>query len=259
MPSLLLGRERFVLPVGETRIGGSGDGAVPFAALRKLPTVAIVHITPAHVVTVWPAHGGVADTVVIDGVPLGSEPVAVRHGAKIDVGGIRLIFRDGRETGTTGPSATIIRSQLAHPVSGHERRDTAGRAQLVRHEGKTVVDIPDSGLVIGRDPDSDLVVSGLEVSRRHAVLRGSARGYLLTDVSTNGTYVNGVRVAGSVTLQVGDVVRIGEAEFTFDGGRVAYDPAVAPTARPRQPMPEPATVVRSRPRIWWRLSKLWRS
>jgi predicted component of type VI protein secretion system len=86
--------------------------------------------------------------------------------------------------------------------------------------------IRDGGVMIGRDRDSDLVVSGPEVSRRHGILRRSVRGYVLTDASRNGTYVNGRRVRGARVLRGGDVLRIGEEEFRFEVSCVTHDAGV---------------------------------
>ena len=229
MPSVMLGRERFKLPIGETRVGGAGDDALPFPALRQLPTVAVLLVMASETVSLWP-NGDQAGDVTVNGVPLGAEPVAVTHGTKIEVGGLRLIFRDGRETGNTGPAATVTREQFELPGVEDASVPTAEGARLVRQSAGTAVPIIDSGLVIGRDPDSDLVVSGMEVSRRHAVLRRSPRGYVLTDVSTNGSYVNGRRIDGSRVLRAGDVIRIGEEEFRFEGSARAHDPAATPPA-----------------------------
>ncbi len=68
----------------------------------------------------------------------------------------------------------------------------------------------DAGEVsIGRTPDNALVLDDGSVSRRHAALRYGAEGWSLTDTgSTNGTFVNGVRVREAV-LRDGDRVRIG--------------------------------------------------
>ena len=37
--------------------------------------------------------------------------------------------------------------------------------------------------------------------------------------STNGTFVNGVRLAGGRRLEPGDLVRVGETEFRYDERR----------------------------------------
>lgn len=65
-------------------------------------------------------------------------------------------------------------------------------------------------LIVGRDSSAGLVLDDSEASRRHATL--SAEGGVLTceDLgSTNGTFVNGERIAESRTLGDGDRVRIG--------------------------------------------------
>jgi hypothetical protein len=255
MPSVTLGRERFTLPIGETRLGGVGDDALPFAALRRLPTVAVLLVTTSETASLWP-HGAEASAVSVNGVLLGAEPVPVTHGAKIDVAGVRLIFRDGRETGDTSPAPKITREQFALPVVEDASVPIPEGAQLFRQGSGASVAILPSGLVIGRDPDSDLVVSGMEVSRRHAILRRSVRGYVLTDVSRNGTYVNGRRADGSVVVRVGDVIRIGEEEFRFEAGGATHDPAATPPALRVQPSAEPPTAPPAGG-IWRRLSKLW--
>lgn len=56
------------------------------------------------------------------------------------------------------------------------------------------------------DPNTDL-----DVSTRHAEIRAVEGGYVVVDIgSTNGTYVNGVRVAREQRLRSGDVVWFGE-------------------------------------------------
>jgi len=257
MPSVLLGRERFALPIGETRVGGIGDNALPFPALQRMETAAVLLVTASESVSLWP-HGDAAGEVIVNGVPLGAEPVLVTHGAKIDVAGIRLILRDGRETGSTGPVAPVTREQYALPQVDLKDAPIPEGAQLVRRGTNTAIPVIDSGLVIGRDADSDLVVSGIEVSRRHAVLRRSARGYLLTDVSRNGTYVNGRRIDGSRVLRAGDMLRIGEEEFQFEAGSATYDTAATPAAPRTQRLAEPPTAPPAAG-MWRRLSKLWRS
>lgn len=70
-------------------------------------------------------------------------------------------------------------------------------------------------LLIGRDPENDLVLDDRRVSRRHAEVRLRLGRYTLYDLqSTNGTYVNGRRVA-EVVLADGDRVVIGGAELVM--------------------------------------------
>lgn len=70
-------------------------------------------------------------------------------------------------------------------------------------------------LGIGRDPENDLVLDDRRVSRRHAEIRLRLGRYTLYDLqSTNGTWVNGRRVA-EVVLSDGDRVLIGGSELVM--------------------------------------------
>jgi hypothetical protein len=46
IPVVVVNRERFALPIGETRVGGSDDGASPFPELAPLGTVAVLSVMP---------------------------------------------------------------------------------------------------------------------------------------------------------------------------------------------------------------------
>ncbi|MQS36849.1 DUF1707 and FHA domain-containing protein [Streptomyces katsurahamanus] len=77
--------------------------------------------------------------------------------------------------------------------------------------------LPEPGpgpLRIGRDPGNGLRLSHDTVSRAHAELSRSRGVWILRDLgSTNGTTVNGRRVAGSVVVRDGDMVGFGEMSF----------------------------------------------
>ena len=74
-------------------------------------------------------------------------------------------------------------------------------------------------LIVGRQPDCDLVISDASVSKRHAALRWDAERSRATvqDLgSTNGTYINaGQRLMGERTLNDGDIVSFGEVQFWY--------------------------------------------
>jgi pSer/pThr/pTyr-binding forkhead associated (FHA) protein len=66
---------------------------------------------------------------------------------------------------------------------------------------------------IGRAPRADFIVDAALVSRLHCRLAASAAEIEATDLeSTNGTYVNGERVARA-TLKDGDRLRVGAVEL----------------------------------------------
>jgi hypothetical protein len=63
-------------------------------------------------------------------------------------------------------------------------------------------------LVIGRDPESDIFLNDMTVSRSHAVVESDLRGVRVSDAgSLNGTYVND-----------GDVLQIGTFQMLFLSG-----------------------------------------
>ncbi|MEM1207584.1 MAG: EAL domain-containing protein [Acidobacteriota bacterium] len=67
---------------------------------------------------------------------------------------------------------------------------------------------------VGRRQGVDLLLSSGQISNRHAELMVRDGGVWLTDLgSTNGTFVNGHRVASSVRLDEGDHLRFARQEF----------------------------------------------
>ncbi len=64
---------------------------------------------------------------------------------------------------------------------------------------------------IGRKSDNDIVLTNSSISGRHAEIFVNEEGVVfLTDLnSTNGTYINGNKVQGSVLLKKGDILRLG--------------------------------------------------
>jgi len=76
-------------------------------------------------------------------------------------------------------------------------------------------DIP---IEIGRGSNSGLVLDADSVSRRHAKIEPIGAGHRLTDLgSTNGTYVNGLRVKEHL-LKDGDRIQIGKALLKYIAG-----------------------------------------
>lgn len=69
-------------------------------------------------------------------------------------------------------------------------------------------------LSIGRAPGSVLRLTDYTVSRSHAQVRFTGRGWTLRDLgSSNGTWVNNRRITGSVPVRPGDRVRFGTVGF----------------------------------------------
>lgn len=84
-------------------------------------------------------------------------------------------------------------------------------------EEESFVEIPPSGLKVGRTPPSDLIVPGASVSRAHCVIELAADQLRVTDLnSTNGTYIDNKRIDRSAILEVGSILRIGNASFEHE-------------------------------------------
>jgi pSer/pThr/pTyr-binding forkhead associated (FHA) protein len=73
-------------------------------------------------------------------------------------------------------------------------------------------------LTVGRGTQNDVSIDGDEfASARHVRVEPRRDGVWVSDVgSTNGTYVNGVRIDRPRKLVPGDVVRVGETELRFE-------------------------------------------
>ena len=73
------------------------------------------------------------------------------------------------------------------------------------------------GVTIGRSPEADVTIDDRFASGVHARVYSRGPLYYVEDLgSTNGTYVNGVRVEGETQLRDLDELRIGETELRFE-------------------------------------------
>lgn len=74
------------------------------------------------------------------------------------------------------------------------------------------VELLKADIVIGRDPNADIVFNSPVVSRRHARLIRDSQGYQVEDLgSSNGTFLNDQKLIGRSRLQPGDQIRFGQA------------------------------------------------
>ena len=95
------------------------------------------------------------------------------------------------------------------------------------------------GTTIGRE-GCDVVLADPEVSRRHAVVRQLDTGLAIEDLgSSNGTFVNGERVAGAVALSEGDSVRLGNTVWRLQTAAGATRMAQVQVRSPDEKVPEP--------------------
>ena len=85
-------------------------------------------------------------------------------------------------------------------------------------EAGDAFEVDSAPLTIGRGGQNDLVLWGDEfASARHVRVEARRDGVWVQDLgSTNGTYVNGSRVAGAQRLAPGDVIRVGETDLRLE-------------------------------------------
>ncbi len=107
------------------------------------------------------------------------------------------------------------RGRFAVVSDVHEGPAGLPAASLVTSEGQRVVLGPEP-ITIGRLPESTIVVSDPNASRRHAEVRRSGNEVVVVDLdSTNGTRVNGASVHERV-LSDGDEILIGTTVLRFE-------------------------------------------
>jgi pSer/pThr/pTyr-binding forkhead associated (FHA) protein len=92
---------------------------------------------------------------------------------------------------------------------------------LVRHgpnAGSTfLIQTEAQSTSLGRNPDSDVFLDDVTVSRKHAEIRRRGSGFEVHDLgSLNGTYVNRERVE-QTSLASGDEIQIGKFKLVFFG------------------------------------------
>lgn len=86
----------------------------------------------------------------------------------------------------------------------------------------------DGSVTLGR-AGVDIKLEDPLLSRRHARIEQGPDGLRVTDLgSTNGTFVNGVRISEPTDLAAGDVVRVGETSLEVAGSQEADETIVAP-------------------------------
>ena len=90
---------------------------------------------------------------------------------------------------------------------------------LVNQTTQARIEISEGKHLVTREVGSLMTVEGsTAISRRHAEVERMGDALILRDLgSTNGTFVNGVKVAGDVDLKTGDLVQFGDVAFRVEG------------------------------------------
>ena len=230
MSLLELGGNTFTIPVGEVVLGSDAACAISLSGAGVLPRHAVLQGQPDGQVIIRKATP--AADVLINGVRLGAEPTPLLHGDKVEVGDHELTFVDERRSGSTQYVQALSLPQGApgaapRPGGKPAAIGTSGGRVVSLTDGREYV-ITGASLVFGREAGCDVVVSGKDVSRRHAEIVHTPRGYVVVDSSTNGTFVNEEQVQGQRILARTDVIRMGEEQFRFYAEAAPLTASAAP-------------------------------
>ena len=128
--------------------------------------------------------------------------------------------------GDTAHDAGIVRTvhrygyafvaDVADEAPPHTPLETERRSDCWLLWGRREFPLPDGEHIVGRDPDAGVSLESSKISRRHARLRVTGTRVTIEDLgSKNGTFVGGRRIAGQVTLEPGDTIRVGSFALVF--------------------------------------------
>jgi Mg-chelatase subunit ChlD len=127
------------------------------------------------------------------------------------------VFRPKQQSTAPRPAAPppqrpLAAAPAAPPVTGQPKLITINPAAPLAAEYSLLKD----EISLGRGTENDLVVPHASVSRTHARIQRRNGAYQLIDLnSTNGTFLNNQPVHGSVPLDPGSEVRLGDVSFIF--------------------------------------------
>src|SRR5438105_1608904 len=245
MPVIQVNDKQHTLKPGQTRVGAGPGVDVSVSNDAALGLQAVLELAGNNQVVIRRAREGA--NVRVNGVNLGVEPTPLIHGDKVEVAGTEILFSEDKKVGATQfVSASDVAGIAAKRAGPARATGTTGGRLVSLVDGKEY-QIPSAGIIFGREAGSDVVVAQPEVSRKHASIAPAETGYVITDHSTNGIWVNGARVQGSQLLSRADVVRVGGEEFRFYADLAPAGAKPTPTAAAAQPSAPAAPAPAPRP------------
>jgi pSer/pThr/pTyr-binding forkhead associated (FHA) protein len=128
----------------------------------------------------------------------------------------RAIIRDVRASSGAGRQAAVRQAPVEAPAPARRPQQAARREprELVVHGPGRPVVIPLNGsdVTFGRAAPATVVLDDPYVSDRHArIAHEGSNGWVVTDLgSTNGTFLNQVKVTRPTPIQAGDRLGIGK-------------------------------------------------
>ena len=110
----------------------------------------------------------------------------------------------------------VARAVRGHLGAGADRREAPEMTVTHSPNNQELTFSVTGPLIVGRSPEADVTVDDPYASDFHARLGPHAGGVRLHDLdSTNGTFVNGSKIAAPTVLQRGDTIQVGETTLEF--------------------------------------------
>jgi hypothetical protein len=133
----------------------------------------------------------------------------------------RIVRTASRDLRLPQESFILAPSQQGHAVAAEAPRIDAGKLVVVKsptlREGEEH-ELDSAPITFGRGPQNDVALAGDDfASAKHARIEPRRDGVWVEDIgSTNGTFLNGIKLTRPRKLTAGDVVRVGETELRYE-------------------------------------------
>ncbi|MCS6857809.1 MAG: GGDEF domain-containing protein [Deltaproteobacteria bacterium] len=120
---------------------------------------------------------------------------------------------------STDPEHTVVTTIV--PALREDKKQAREGCLVIIYGAELGRRIPlnSESILIGRSSKCDVQIEQESVSRTHLRIQRLGGNYIATDLgSTNGTYINDVKIVGDVILRDGDQIKVGQTIFKFISG-----------------------------------------
>lgn len=154
----------------------------------------------------------------------------------------------------SGVSSKFVRDRTRRPK---ERDRTLARGWKYRlWYGARHMELAEGKLTVGRSRHCDLSIQEPSISRKHIFISVGAGEIRLQDLgSSNGTYVNEVKVVGESALHDGDQLRLGNAELGVEIRQIGAETGGQTTF----PAPEESSIEAQETAVYERQPDTWKT
>jgi hypothetical protein len=115
------------------------------------------------------------------------------------------------------PALREVPEEVVRPQPLQPQPETGTPILLLIRQADGVIFPVKDRFAIGRDRENNLCLPDKEISRRHAVIEPVPGGWQISDLnSTNGIWLNGVRVQGTARIKAGDILDLGKTKLRLD-------------------------------------------